>query len=159
MMNVSKYLCSTSLYMTKRQLPHTLPGSVCENESIHGHLLTQYCGQQSSGYCRARTTHTHNKLLRITLSLLSSAICEYQKALTRGRTDTLATFSSSYYEPKIMALTLELNLTKILRRRTMPNILIKVHLVLKLKLFGRTDMHRYTHTQNRLLYQNHYNGR
>ena len=42
MMNVSKYLCSTSLYMTKRQLPQILPGRVCPNESIHGHLLTQY---------------------------------------------------------------------------------------------------------------------
>jgi len=42
MMNVSKYLCSTSLYMTKRQLPHILPGSVRLNESIHVHLFTQY---------------------------------------------------------------------------------------------------------------------
>jgi len=51
MMNVSKYLCSTSLYMTKRQLPQILPGNVWENESIHGHMLAQYWGQQSSGYC------------------------------------------------------------------------------------------------------------
>jgi len=42
MMNVSKYLCSTSLYMTKRQLPQILPGSVRLNESIHGHMLAQY---------------------------------------------------------------------------------------------------------------------
>lgn len=57
MMNVSKYLCSTSLYMAHRNVHQTRPPSDRSTSGQHRLLLVQHSGQHSSGY-RTNTTLT-----------------------------------------------------------------------------------------------------